>query len=60
MSREGCTPNAVPLFLVPRAVANEINRHGRAVREIHVVRTGCHFYTVTTVTGQNRAGGGRS
>jgi len=42
----------VPLYLVQQIVAAEVSRYGRAVREIHIVRTGCHFYTVTTVTGQ--------
>jgi len=32
----------VPLFLVKQIVAAEIGRYGRAVREIHIVRTGCH------------------
>ena len=52
MSRKGCTPNQVPLYLIAPVVATEVGRHGKALREIHVVRTGCHFYTVTTVTGQ--------
>jgi len=56
MSREGCRPDRVPLYLVPRVTADEINRHGRAIREIHIVRTRCHFYTVTTVTGKGAAG----
>ncbi|WP_300998863.1 hypothetical protein [Methanoculleus sp.] len=46
----------VPLYLVQQIVAAEVSRYGRAVREIHIVRTGCHFYTVTTVTGQEAAG----
>jgi hypothetical protein len=54
MSREGCTPNPVPLYLISQVVATEVGRHGRAVREIHIVRTGCHFYTVTTITGGSR------
>ncbi|MCK9319440.1 hypothetical protein [Methanoculleus sp.] len=37
---------SVPLFLVPRAVADEIRRHGRAVREINVRRTRNHQYSV--------------
>ena len=44
----------VPLYLVQQVVAAEISRYGRAVREIHVVRTGCHYYTVTTITGGGR------
>ena len=46
----------IPLYLVQQIVAAEVSRYGRAVREIHIVRTGCHFYTVTTVTGQEAAG----
>ncbi|KUK60618.1 MAG: Uncharacterized protein XD82_1565 [Methanoculleus marisnigri] len=46
----------VPLYLVQQVVAAEIGRYGRAVREIHIVRTGCHYYTVTTLTGQEVAG----
>ena len=46
----------VPLYLVQQVVAAEVSRYGRAVREIHVVRTGCHYYTITTVTGQEAAG----
>jgi len=42
----------VPLYLVQQVVAAEVARYGRAVREIHVVRTGCHFYSITTVAGQ--------
>ena len=49
-------PGVVPLYLVQQIVAAEVARYGRAVREIHIVRTGCHFYTVTTVTGQEAAG----
>lgn len=45
----------VPLYLVQQIVAAEVSRYGRAVREIHIVRTGCHFYTVTTLTGQEAA-----
>jgi len=56
MSREGCTPNPVPLYLISQVVATEVGRHGRAIREIHIVRTGCHFYTVTTLTAQGAAG----
>ena len=42
----------VPLFLVPRAVADEIRRHGRAVREIHVRRTRNHQYTISVERGR--------
>ena len=56
MSRKGCTPNAVPLYLISQVVATEVGRHGKALREIHIVRTGCHYYTVTTLTGQEVAG----
>jgi hypothetical protein len=50
------TAGVVPLFLVKLVVAAEISRYGRGVREIHVVRTGCHYYAVTTVTAQEAAG----
>ncbi|CCJ36148.1 hypothetical protein BN140_1225 [Methanoculleus bourgensis MS2] len=46
----------VPLYLVQQVVAAEIARYGRAVREIHVVRTGCHYYTITTLTAREAAG----
>ena len=49
-------PGVVPLYLVQQIVAAEVARYGRAVREIHIVRTGCHYYTVTTLTGQEVAG----
>jgi hypothetical protein len=42
----------VPLFLVPQAVAAEIRRHGRAVREINVRRTKNHQYTVSVERGR--------
>ena len=45
----------VPLYLVQQVVAAEVARYGRAVREIHIVRTGCHYYTITTVTAQEAA-----
>ena len=64
------TAGVVPLFLVKQIVAAEISRYGamlhqersgstgrcdsEAVREIHVVRTGCHYYAVTTLTAQER------
>ncbi len=50
------TAGVVPLFLVKLVVAAEISRYGRAVREIHVVRTGCHYYAVTTLTAREAAG----
>ena len=43
----------VPLFLVPRAIADEIRRHGRAVREINVRRTRNHHYTITVGRGRS-------
>ncbi|WP_214020233.1 hypothetical protein [Methanoculleus sp.] len=42
----------VPLFLVPRAVADEIRRHGRAVREINVRRTRNHQYAISIERGR--------
>ena len=51
MSRED-TPDAVPLFLVPRAVADAIRRHGRAVREINVRRTRNHQYSINVERGR--------
>ncbi|MCK9306870.1 MAG: hypothetical protein M0P17_05020 [Methanoculleus sp.] len=51
MRRED-TPDAVPLFLVPRAVADAIRRHGRAVREINVRRTRNHQYAITVERGR--------
>jgi len=44
--------STVPLFLVPRAVADLIRRYGRAVREIHVRRTRNHHYTVEIERGR--------
>ncbi|NLZ31251.1 MAG: hypothetical protein GX885_11030 [Methanomicrobiales archaeon] len=46
------TPDAVPLFLVPRAVADAIRRHGRAVREITVRRTRNHQYAIHVERGR--------
>ncbi len=62
------TPDAVPLFLVPRAVADEIRRHGAmlhqersgstgrcdsgAVREITVRRTRNHQYSINVERGR--------
>ncbi|BBL68798.1 hypothetical protein [Methanoculleus chikugoensis] len=42
----------VPLFLVPRVVADEIRRHGRAVREITVRRTRNHQYLINVERGR--------
>ena len=42
----------VPLFLVPRAVADVIRRHGRAVREITVRRTRNHQYVISIERGR--------
>ncbi|WP_292392570.1 hypothetical protein [Methanoculleus sp. UBA303] len=42
----------VPLYLIPQAVADEIRRHGRAVREIHIHRTRNHHYTVSVERGR--------
>ncbi len=47
----------VPLFLIPRVAADEINRCGRTLREIHVVRTRCHHYIVTIVRTKQEAAG---
>ncbi len=49
---EGISVTPVPLFLVPQAVAAEIRRHGRAVREINVRRTKNHQYTVSVERGR--------
>ncbi len=51
-SPEEISVSPVPLFLVPRAIADEIRRHGRAVREINVRRTRNHLYTVTVERGR--------
>jgi len=42
----------VPLFLVPRAVADVIRRHGQAVREITVRRTRNHQYAISIERGR--------
>ena len=42
----------VPLFLVPRVVADAIRRHGRAVRQINVRRTRNHQYTISVERGR--------
>ena len=47
----------VPLLLIPRVAADEINRCGRTLREIHVVRTRCHHYVVTIVRTKQEAAG---
>jgi len=51
-SPEGINVSPVPLFLVPRAVADEIRRHGRAVREINVRRTRNHQYVISVGRGR--------
>ena len=51
-SPEEINVSPVPLFLVPRAVADEIRRHGRAVREINVRRTRNHQYIVSVERGR--------
>jgi hypothetical protein len=51
-SPEGISVSPVPLFLVPRAVADEIRRHGRAVREINVRRTRNHQYAISIERGR--------
>ncbi len=50
------TPHVIPLYLISQVVATEVGRHGSALREIHILRTGCHYYTVTTVAGQEADG----
>ena len=47
----------VPLYLIPRVVADEINRCGRTLREIHVVRTKCHYYIITVIRTKQEAAG---
>ena len=47
----------VPLFLIPRVAATEINRCGQALREIHVVRTKCHYYIITVIRTKQEAAG---
>ncbi len=49
-------PNAVPLYLVARVVAAAVGRHGRSLREIHIIRTAGHRYTVTTISGKEADG----
>ena len=44
--------STVPLFLVPRAVADVIRRYGRAVREINVRRTRNHQYSINVERGR--------
>ena len=51
-SSEEISTSPVPLFLVPQAVAAELRRHGRAVREIHIRRTRHHQYTVEIERGR--------
>ena len=45
-SPEGINVTLVPLYLIPKAVADEIRRHKQAIRVIHVRRTRNHQYTV--------------
>jgi hypothetical protein len=52
MSPGGHGPHAVPLYLIAQVVAAAVGRHGRAVREIHIIGTAGHYYTVTTITRQ--------
>lgn len=51
-SPEEINVSPVPLFLVPQAVASEIRRHGRAVREINVRRTRNHQYAISVERGR--------
>lgn len=51
-SPEEISVSPVPLFLVPRAIADEIRRHGRAVREISVRRTRNHQYAISIERGR--------
>ena len=51
-AREEINVSPVPLFLVPRAVADEIRHHGRAVREINVRRTRNHQYAISVRRGR--------
>ncbi len=44
--------STVPLFLIPRAVADAIRRYGRAVREINVRRTRNHQYSIHVERGR--------
>jgi hypothetical protein len=47
----------VPLYLIQRVVAAEINRCGRTLREIRIVRTNCHYYIVTVIQAEQEADG---
>ncbi|MHC1625798.1 MAG: hypothetical protein ACXQTN_00430 [Methanoculleaceae archaeon] len=51
-SAEEINVSPVPLFLVPRAVADEIRRHGQAVRAINVRRTRNHQYAISVERGR--------
>jgi hypothetical protein len=51
-AREEINISPVPLFLVPRAVADAIRRHGRAVRKINVQRTKNHQYLISVERGR--------
>ena len=47
----------VPLYLIQQVVGTEISRCGQALREIHVVRAPCHYYTVTVIQTKQEAAG---
>lgn len=40
----------IPLYLIPRVVADQIRANGETVFQITVTRTHCHFYTVSVST----------
>ncbi|RXE57152.1 hypothetical protein ABH15_03250 [Methanoculleus taiwanensis] len=48
----GDAPQKVPLYLIAHAVAAEVVRHKRRLREIHVTCTAGHYYAITTVAGK--------
>ena len=45
--RDSHTTGPVPLFLIPKAVATEIYRHGDAIAEMDIRRTRGHNYRIT-------------
>ena len=47
----------VPLYLIQQVVGTEISRCGQALREIHVARAPCHYYTVTVIRTKQEAVG---
>ncbi|MDI6720688.1 hypothetical protein [Methanoculleus sp.] len=51
-SPEEINVSPVPLFLVPWAVADEIRRHGLAMREINVPQTRNHQYAIRVKRGR--------